>query len=145
MTMHRLRIAGDTTFLEATDQKQATAYVRVVEGRYGWQADGSFADSEPVWYDATFKGKWAEAVQRDYVKGDNLVVEGDVVKHSKETADGRTFHNNRLYVKAFGPDAILSRVSLDRTPHPDRSHPWSAVNQIRNDLRESSPRVAPSM
>lgn len=121
MTMHRVRIAGDIKFYPETGGKKAVAYVSLVEDRQQRQADGSYVDADPKWYDGSFRGGWAEELHENYRAGDNLLVDADLEKHSFQKEGGETVRSTKMYVTAFGPDAIRSHVSIDRTPRPSQS------------------------
>ncbi len=116
-------LAKEPTFLPASGDKPATAYTRLAENKRRFE-NGAWVDGETQWFDATFTGRNAEALIRDYAKGDRLLVAGDLVKHERETADGKTHRSNKLYVKHFGPDAQVSQIAIDRT----RNHRSYAQN-----------------
>lgn len=118
--MHRVRIGGDIKFYAATENKKAVAYVSLVEDRQKRQADGTYAESDPNWFDGTFRGGWAEALNESYRSGDAILVDADIEKHSFQKEGGDVVRSMKMYVSAFGPDAIRARVAIDRTPRAER-------------------------
>lgn len=144
MSTHRVNIGGEIRFFEATEDKPAAAYVRLAEGRRERDPDGQWVDGEPRWYDAKFTGVWAKKLVEEYQKGDPLIVSGDTVKHTRETADGRSFQSTKLYVEVFGPDPVLAKITLTRgqgrAPQAQAA-PQQAVQEAEAEAEREPERV----
>lgn len=149
MAMHRVRIAGDMNFYAATENKKAVAYVSLVEDRQKRQADGTYAEADPNWFDGTFRGGWAEALNESYRAGDAILVDAEIEKHSFQKEGGDVVRSMKMYVSAFGPDAIRARVAIDRTPRAERftkqEQAADAAADAESDIAaERDPRDAPT-
>lgn len=112
--MIRVRIGAVPTYLPANETQRSVAYVRVAEPK-SELIDGKWVEQESQWYDAHFRGGWADRIHEEYRTGDALVLIGEKEHRVRETADGRAVKSMRFYVSGFGPDPLLSNISLDRT------------------------------
>lgn len=136
MAQYLMRVAGDITFLPPKETKPAKAYVRLVEDRGRYGADGKWESADPHWHEGEFTGSWAEALHRGYQKGDNLVIVGDLDIDQTEK-DGRRYVNSRVRAQAFGPNPILTRLTIDRTPRNPNTQ--QQVDQTQAQQQQAPP------
>lgn len=129
--MIRVNIGKEPKYLPAAGGKKQVAYVDVVENRRKFDSDTKqWVDAEPRWYEARFDGHDADVIRDQFQTGDSLVVFGEVERHVRETADGKTYRTTKLYVEGFGPDPRFTRFAIDRSPRQAQSAaPTQRVDQ----------------
>lgn len=115
----RLRVGSDVTHFPETEDKAALAYVDLVRTKRV-KVDGVWQDGEAEWFKASLTGGYADAMQ-DYQKGDNLIVVVGKTREVEREHEGQTYRDTRLFVDSFGPDPLLSRITIDRSRKSDHS------------------------
>ncbi|MDH6422291.1 hypothetical protein [Aurantimicrobium minutum] len=107
----RVRTTSEARFLPETENRPATAYLRLVEDKWIHHEDGTFTQDDPNWYDGKFTGKQAELVQ-GFPVGAPLIVLGTTREVTTER-NGQTYVNVKLSVKTFGKDEAFTKLPED--------------------------------
>lgn len=138
--MIRVNIGKEPKYLPAADGKKQVAYVDVVENRRKFDSGTKqWVDAEPRWYEARFDGHDADVIRDQFQTGDSLVVFGEVERHVRETADGKTYRTTKLFVEGFGPDPRFTRFAIDRSPRQAQSAaPTQRVDQTAGQTADSA-------
>lgn len=101
--------------LSYTERGDARLYVKIGQGHYRKEQDGSFTQIETTFHDLVAYRKTAERAHARLAKGDKFVAEGYVREYDRTAPEGEAVKAEEFVAKKLGHDLARTTYEVDRT------------------------------